>query len=272
VEITDIPPRDVSTVEYTLTVHQWPAIEQTIKKKVGAEKKKLVPTELGRSSLTFLLKHFADIFEYDVTSHMEKRLDRVAEGVEPWKQILQDNWQGYRERYETLLQGGNDNSSPHPKVRTFSNGLKAVQSKKGPLLLIEGVTTEFIGWPEAIAFDDMTEEIARAFHAEIINKKQSDTLGIWKEQPIQKKSGKFGTYLQCGAVSIPFVEDETTEKTIERLEAKALPAVKEFKSYAIKNGPYGPYIIKTSIKKTQFVSLPKGLDMTTLTEKEVECI
>jgi topoisomerase IA-like protein len=118
----------------------------------------------------------------------------------------------------------------------------------------------------------MTEEIARAFHAESMKKKQGDTLGTWKEQPIQKKSGKFGSYLQCGAVSIPFVEDETIEKTIERLEAKALGAVKQFKNYAIKNGQYGPYIMKTSIKKTQFVSVPKGLDTTTLTEKMVECI
>jgi DNA topoisomerase-1 len=277
VEITDIPARDVSTVEYTLTASCWPAAEQAVKKKVGAEKKKLVPTDLGRSSLTFLLKHFSDIFEYDVTSHMEKRLDKIAEGVEPWKQILQDNWGSYKERYETLLQGGTqDKSIPNPKVREFSNGLKAVQSKKGPLLLIEGAKTEFIGWPEGVAFDDITEEAARAFHTECTNKKQGDTLGMWKEQPIQKKSGKFGVYLQCGTVSIPFVEDETIEKTVERLESKAINAVtgalKEFKNYAIKNGQYGPYIIKTSIKKTQFVSLPKGLDITTLTEKEVECM
>jgi DNA topoisomerase-1 len=279
VEITDIPAREVYAVEYTLTATTWPAVEQTIKKKVGAEKKKLVPTELGRSSLTFLLKHFSDIFEYDVTSHMEKLLDKIADGSEPWKQILQDNWQGYRERYETLLQGGNDSSRPNPKVREFSNGLKAVQSKKGPLLLIEGATkdaTEFIGWPSHVGFDDMTEKMARAFHVEIMNKKQGDTLGTWKEQPIQKKSGKFGIYLQCGAVSIPFVEDEPIERTMERLESKVQNAVtgsiKEFKNYVIRNGIYGPYIMKTSIKKTQFVSLPKGLDTSTLTEKEVECI
>lgn len=272
VEITDIPAREVSAVEYTLTASRWPAEEQIIKKKVGAEKKKLVPTELGRSSLTFLLKHFADIFEYDVTSHMEKRLDKIAEGAEPWKQILHDNWDNYKERYETLLQGANQKSSSHPKVREFSNGLKAVQSKKGPLLLIEGVTTEFIGWPEGVAFDDMTEETARAFHTECMNKKQGDTLGTWKDQPIQKKTGKFGTYLQCCTVSIPFVEGESIEKTIERLELKTNGALKQFKNYAIKNGQYGPYIIKTSIKKTQFVSVPKGLDITTLTEKEVECM
>jgi topoisomerase IA-like protein len=40
----------------------------------------------------------------------------------------------------------------------------------------------------------------------------------------------------------------------------------------IRNGQYGPYIIKTSVKKMQFVSLPKGLDGTTLTEKEVEVL
>lgn len=275
VEITDIPARDVSVVEYTLTVHRWPAKEQAIKKKVGAEKKKLVPTELGRSSLTFLLKHFSDIFEYDATSHMEKRLDKIAEGAEPWKQILQDNWHNYKERYETLLQGATQQSSSSPKVREFSNGLKAVQSKKGPLLLIEGATkdaTEFIGWPTGVGFDMMTEEMARAFHTECTQKKKGDEVGTWKEQPIQKKSGKFGTYLQCGEVSVPYVEGEVIEKTIERFEAKANGGVKQFKNYAIRNGQYGPYIIKTSIKKAQFVSVPKGLDVSVLTEKEVESI
>jgi topoisomerase IA-like protein len=48
--------------------------------------------------------------------------------------------------------------------------------------------------------------------------------------------------------------------------------IKEFKHYAIRNGQYGPYIIKTSVKKMQFVSLPKGLDGATLTEKEVEVL
>ena len=73
-------------------------------------------------------------------------------------------------------------------------------------------------------------------------------------------------------MSIPFVEDESIEKTIERLELKTNNELRQFKNYAIKNGQYGPYIIKMSIKKTQFVSVPKGLDITALTEKEVECI
>lgn len=276
VETKDIPAREVSITEYMLTANEWPAVEKETKKKVGAEKNKLVPTELGRSVLTFLLQHFTDLFEYDVTSHMEKRLDRIAEGTEPWKMILHDIWQSYQERYHTLLQGQKDRSNT--KVREFTNGLKAVQSKKGPLLLIEGLQKEdtiFIGWPANISFEEMTEERAHAFQKEE-EKKIGNEMGRWNDQPIQKKSGKFGEYVQCGDVSIPFVEEEI-EKTIERLEAKVnakanSSVIKEFKHYAIRNGQYGPYIIKTSVKKMQFVSLPKGLDGATLTEKEVEVL
>ena len=291
VEIKDIPAREVPITEYTLTVNQWPANEKATKKKVGAEKNKLVPTDLGRSVLTFLLQHFTDVFDYDMTSHMEKRLDRIAEGAEPWKQILHDIWQSYQERYYRLLQGGQKDHRPNAKVREFTNGLKAVQSKKGPLLLIEGLEdTQFIGWPPGISFEDMTEEIARAFQKEEEEKKRGNEIGRWKDplserqsmlpqqgmdQPILKKSGKFGTYVQCGDISIPFIEEEI-EKTVERLEAKANAKngsmIKEFKNYTIRTGQYGPYIVKTSVKKMQFVSLPKGLDGTALTEKEVEVL
>ena len=57
-----------------------------------------------------------------------------------------------------------------------------------------------------------------------------------------------------------------------RFEAKKNGNVKQFKDYVIRTGQYGPYIMKTSLKKPQFVSLPKGLDITNLTEKEVEVL
>ena len=47
---------------------------------------------------------------------------------------------------------------------------------------------------------------------------------------------------------------------------------KQFKEYVIRTGQYGPYIMKTSLKKPQFVSLPKGISPDTLTEKEVDAL
>ena len=40
----------------------------------------------------------------------------------------------------------------------------------------------------------------------------------------------------------------------------------------IRNGQYGAYIMKTTLKKPQFVSLPKGIDGANLTEKEVDIL
>lgn len=278
VETKSIPAKEVTVKEYSLTPNKWPAISQEIKKKVGAEKNKLVPTDLGRSVLSFMLKHFNDLFDYGFTAQMEKRLDQVAEGLEPWKQVLRDMWGSYKDRYNDLSSKQQfkqkENSA---RIKEFSNNLKAVQSKKGPLLLIEGAKkedTEFIGWPSGVAFDDMTEELALKFKEETNKKKQGDEVGQWNGQTIIKKTGKFGEYLQCGELSIPY-QDEDLEKTIERFEAKqngGTNILKQFKEYVIRTGQYGPYIMKTTLKKPQFVSLPKGIKIETLTEKEVETL
>jgi DNA topoisomerase I len=281
VETKDIPAKEVKTKEYILKPLQWPASEKELKKKVGAEKNKLVPTDLGRSVLNFMLKHFNDLFDYGFTSQMEKRLDKIAEGEEQWKQVLRDMWASYKDRYQDLsskqalkTKEGEQNA----RVKEFSNGLKAVQSKKGPLLLIEKAKkedTEFLGWPTGIAFEDMTEELALKFKEDIKKKKAGDEIGEWNDQPIIKKTGKFGDYLQCGEVSIPFQAGEELDKTIERFEAKqngGAGVIKQLKEYVIRTGPYGPYIMKTSLKKAQFVSLPKDVDATKLTEKEVETL
>lgn len=281
VETKNIPAKEVTIKEYTMKPNQWPADGKELKKKVGAEKNKLVPTDLGRSVLVFMLKHFNDLFDYGFTSQMEKRLDRIADGNEQWKEVLRDMWASYKDRYNDLSskqQIKTKEGEANARVKEFSNGLKAVQSKKGPLLLIEKAKkedTEFIGWPTGVAFEDMTEERALKFKEEESKKKRGDEVGEWNGQKIVKKSGKFGDYLQCGDVSIPYQADEELEKTIERFVAKqngGAGIIKQFKEYVIRTGQYGPYIMKTSLKKPQFVSLPKGVDGSNLTEKEVETL
>lgn len=267
VETRDLPPKEVQIQQYHTTPMVWPPKSVQQKKKVGAEKKKLVPTPLGRSVLEFAVKHFDDLFAYGFTAHMEQQLDAIAKGtVKNEKEVLRAMWNSYKDRYESLLR--DTVQQPNAKIKSFSNGLKAVQSKKGPLLLIEGPNkkdTQFLGWPDGVSWDQMTEEIAKAFQI------PTQDLGKWKDQPIVKKSGKFGDYLQCGTISIPY-QEESLEETIARLEAKTSAVMKTYKEYVIRTGQYGPYIMKTSLKKPQFISLPKGLDPAHLTEKEVEAL
>ena len=280
VEIKDIPAKEVQITEYTLKPNQWPPTETMLKKKIGAEKSKLVPTELGRSVLQFLLKYFNDLFEYSFTAQMEKRLDHIAEGKEHWKQSLRDMWNSYKDRYETLMNnqasGSDKYQTQNQRVREFEGGLKAVISKKGPLLLKESADKEttFYGWPLGVSFLDLTENQAKEFIAQQQQKQLGQNLGEWNGNPILKKSGKFGDYIQCGDISIPFQEGETSEQIKARLEAKQekqiTPPLKKFKEYEVRQGPYGPYIIKVSLKTPKFVSIPKDIVIETLTEKDVE--
>jgi DNA topoisomerase-1 len=278
VEITTIQAKEIEQSLLTLQPTLWPPKETKQKKKVGAEKNKLIPTALGRSVLSFMLKYFDDLFSYDFTNHMEKSLDKIAEGTIFWKDVIKESWHSYKDRYEEMQSNESKNDSKNdtkntPKIKHFQQ-YKAVQTKKGPLLLQEHADkpTEFLGWPKEIAFEDITEQQALEF----IQKKQSEkeqSIGEWNGTPILKKSGKFGPYFQCDKITIPF-QEEPLEKTIERLQLKtdAKTGEKRFKDYVIRTGQYGPYIMKTSLKRPQFVSLPKGINPDTVTEKEVEAL
>jgi DNA topoisomerase-1 len=287
VEVRDSPPKDVDVTEYTLEPSVWPPKKRACKKKVGAEKQRLAPTELGRSVWGFLETRFDDLFAYGFTAQMERRLDEIAQGTESPAAVLQSTWDSYQARYHEMIK--KSKGGAHPKVREFSGGLKAVQSKKGPILLNDSTTpTRFYGWPKAERFDSITEETARAFvesqtsneanasHASHASHGVNSSHGVNRVrngQPIVKRTGKFGDYFQCGEVTIPF-QEEPVEETIKRLEAKeaAKGPVREFKEYVIRTGPYGPYIMKTSLKKAKFVSLPKGIDVSALGEKDVEAL
>jgi topoisomerase IA-like protein len=214
-----------------------------------------------------MIQHFGDLFAYDFTAHMEQRLDQIADGTHPWKEVVRDVWVSYKDRYDAL----NKKQEVSERSKGFANGVKAVQTKKGPLLLIEGATkdkTQFFGWPSNVSWEEITEEHVLAFMA------QQNVAGEWNNVPIERKSGKFGEYFKCGEQSIPYKE-ESLEETIQRFEAKASGSTKTFKDYVIRTGQYGPYIMKTTKstqKKPQFVSLPKELDPAVLTEKEVEAL
>jgi len=287
-EITDIPGKDVTLKTYSLTATtasvsttpaSWPPQEQIVKKKMGGEKKKLVPTALGLQCLSFLEKHFPHLFDYKFTSQMETRLDLVEKGTEMWKQVLRDTWATYKDKYESMKSGGSvtgsvTGSTDSSKVKTFSDGLKAVMSKKGPLILQEGTNTVFYGWPSGVVFDDLTEADARAFVAKVSEAKAvaEEPIGTFEGQPVLRKTGKFGPYVQVGTINLSVLPTDSWSEIEEKLKAKAASpssTLKTFKDYEIRNGPYGPYMFKTSLKKKVFVSIPKTIDVNTITEATV---
>lgn len=261
------------------TVGQWPPTTvQTIRSQ-GAERQRLAPTDLGRTVLQFLLANFSDLFAYDFTGQVEERLDRIAAGQEPYKQVLRDVWGSYKDRYNSLKTNVASTSATTERQKVFNGGLKAVITKKGPLLLTEGsgsgAPTTFHGWPQGITFQDITEEQAVAY----VQAHANTTIGTWRGYPIEHRTGKFGPYVVAGPHTVSITEADTVEIICAKLDARAaVPSssatpIAKFKEFEIRNGPYGPYILKPKLKTQKFVSLPKTIkDPAALSEKEVEAL
>lgn len=260
----DKPAREVEMTSYHIEkLNQWPPIRQIQKKKVGAEKQKLSPTILGVSVHDFCIREFSQLFDYGFTKKMEDRLDLVAQGAEPWKGVCRDTWASYKDKLSELKQG----PSLKPSEKMFGN-VKAAQTKKGPLLMIEGEPTKFLGWPEGVAFADITQEQVTAFCEA---KATTDVISTLEEKPIIKKKGPYGFYLEWGSTRIPFVEEDTLDTIQTKLRSKGQSILHTLGPYEFRRGPYGVYMMKKGpVKgkaKPTFVSIPDGLDPHLLTEE-----
>lgn len=266
VEKKNIEGQDIIQKRYILSkVGMWPPTSDERKVCLGAEKDKLVPTGLGASVIEFALKHFPDLFDYPFTAQMELRLDKIAGGEEPWKRVLEDTWKSYKERY-TTLKAAKSSTEDSDHKRDLGNGLFAIKTRKGPLLLREGATKEesqFFGWPSAVNFDTLTSEQALA-HIESL----SSILGEYDGAPILVKSGKFGKYIEHKEIKISYKgEQESLTDVIGRLDAKVSAETdsKQIGPFEIRKGPYGLYMFKRDAVKKQFISVPSGINIDELT-------
>jgi DNA topoisomerase I len=278
VETKTFPSREVKVHTHTLEdVYQWPPEQEDQIRKVGGEKDRLTPTSLGKSVLDFCLKHFDDLFAYPFTAQMEGRLDQIAEGNEPWKQVLRDTWGSYKDRYETLSKAkGTVNEGA--RRREFGNGLVAVQTKKGPLLLREAPTEndkpQFYGWPPKAVFETITKEEAEAFVETEGHVREGIVLGEHEGHEIIRKSGKYGLYVEWNGKKASCTDTDTLEKIIEKLEAGAANVLRVVGDFEIRTGPYGPYMFKRSVTgpSRKFVSVPKEVTIEEVNEAQLIAI
>jgi DNA topoisomerase I len=91
VEIKDIEGTKIETTKYTAKASNSKSIDIEQKELViGKEKKKLVPTALGRNITEFMELNFPLIMDYKFTANMEKELDDVAEGKIKKIKIIKD--------------------------------------------------------------------------------------------------------------------------------------------------------------------------------------
>ena len=75
---------------------------KTLSERVGADKGKLIPTDIGSVVNDFLVNHFDTIMDYNFTAKVENSFDEIAEGKENWTEMLSDFYKHFHPVVENV--------------------------------------------------------------------------------------------------------------------------------------------------------------------------
>ena len=284
VEKTNTDGKTQDSHHLVMTPNQWPPAQTLEHHKVGADKNKLSATALGKSVSEFLAREYNDLFNYEFTAAMEQKLDAVAKAEQPWKSVLQQTWDTYKERYTAMTTGGAAVNRA-AKERTLAESIKVILSRKGPLFVKEppagapaDAKAQFAPLPPSVTFESATLLDANAAFAANQQAQQGELLGMLETQEIRKKKGPYGWYVVCGTTNVSLRGDETLEQIQEKLQAKISFATTETAfsrqvgDFMIKKGPYGLYFYKHALVKKTFVKFPATSNAETITATDLTAL
>ncbi|TVQ84049.1 MAG: type I DNA topoisomerase [Chromatiaceae bacterium] len=80
----------------------YAAIISTLQEReyVVLDKKRFIPTDVGRVVNRFLTEHFTSYVDYDFTARLEDELDAVSRGEEDWIPLLEQFWRPFKDRID----------------------------------------------------------------------------------------------------------------------------------------------------------------------------
>lgn len=268
--------------DYEVMMLAGDKIETTRKSELtGAEKGKLLPTDVGMVVNDFLMQYFPSILDYNFTAKVENEFDEIAEGKEVWNNEIGKFYKKFHPDIEKVsalrLEHkvgervlGNDPKTGKPvsvKIGRFGPvvqlGSKDDDEKPQFASLQKDQSIETITLADALKLFEMPRNLGKFEDADV-------TVAIGRFGPYVKHNGKF--------VSIPktmspqsITLDEACQLIVDKRESEAKKVIATFAEepeLQVLNGRYGPYI---SYKKQNF-KIPKGKDAAQLTLADVRAI
>ena len=240
----------------------------------GADKGKLLPTDIGVVVNDFLTEYFPDILNYNFTANVEQQFDDIAEGKTVWNDEIDHFYKLFHPVVESALALrlehkvgervlGTDPKSGGPvsvKIGRFGPLVQigTPEDTEKPLFasLLKGQSMSTITLEEALKLFDLPR-----------------TLGDFEGKTVVVGIGRFGPYIRHDGkyVSLPkefTPQGVSLEDAImliqQKREQESQRLIKKFDEddeLELLNGRFGPYI---AYKKKNY-KLPKGSEPASLT-------
>ena len=255
-------------------------IEEKGTKEFGNEKNKLLITQMGIFVIEFLIKYFNDLFDYDYTKSMEDELDNIAHGKKKYYELC-DECNSF---ITSLINSNNliikcdpnlENGENLEKLEKLSIKIDAKHTyligKNGPTIKYtkEDGSLGFYGVKKTINIDKLKRGEYKLDELIETSDETTKLLGVFNEENVYLKNGKFGYYLECGQlrkslktikINVPFKEIKIDDALtiLKDCDSDTNGLVRKISNdLAIRKGKFGDYLFyKTpTMKKPQFLKL-----------------
>ncbi len=272
---------------YTVVSLSKGKIQETEKTEiVGADRNKLMPTDIGTVVNDFLMEYFPDVLDYNFTASVEKEFDLVAEGELVWTKAIDKFYKIFHPIVEATAavktehkvgerQLGIDPKSGNPvfvKIGRYGPvvqiGVAHADDKEAPkpqfASLMKGQSIDTITLEEALKLFDLPR-----------------TVGEYEGKVMVAAVGRFGPFIRHDGKFVSIPKDLnpltiTAEEAIALIEGKRVKDEQRFikkfdedPEMEILKGRFGPYI---SYQKANY-RIPKTItDPTNLTLEDCKKI
>ena len=259
---------------HQLTLKENQLVEKTLSETTGADKNKLMPTDIGLVVNDFLVEHFKKVLDYNFTAKVEEQFDAIATGSEKWARMIDEFYSDFhphlKEVEETSerasgerLLGQDPESAKNVYVRI---------GRYGPIVQIgesDDDEKKFASLQKGQSIDTISLEEAMDLF------KLPRTLGEYKGEEVEANVGRFGPYVKYAGKFISMDKGEnpldiTLDRAIELIVAKekADAPIAEYEGLPVQKGVgrFGPFIKWNSI----FINVNKKYDFDNLSQKDIE--
>jgi len=248
--------------------------DNLLTEKVGSDKGKLVPTDIGIIVTNFLVNHFESILDYSFTANVEDQFDDIADGKANWKDVMKTFYKDFHPRVIDVQENAERESGERILGEDPKSGKRVSVrlGKFGPMVQM-GVTDDKEGPTYASLSPD--QQLGTITFEEAMDLfKLPKNLGTYEKEEVSVNNGRYGPYVKFGEafVSLPKGTDPLTVELEDAIvlikqKQKADAPIYMYKDLPVQKGKgrFGPFIKWNNM----FINVNKKYDWDNLSDADI---
>jgi len=249
--------------------------DTTLIEKVGSDKGKLIPTDVGIIVNDFLVTNFESILEYSFTANVEETFDLIASGDKDWKVMMKDFYQEFHPQVLDVQENAErGNGERILGVHPESGRRVSVRLGRFGAMVQVGVVED----EEKPLFASLTENQSLGsitFEEAMDLFKLPKNLGDYDGEEVIVSNGRFGPYIKFGEKYVSLEKGENAmdvdfDRAVVLIEEKkkADAPIHHYEGFEITKGVgrFGPFIKWNGI----FINVNKKYDYDNLSVADLE--